>query len=438
MGIFDRFSTLLRSNINDLISSAEDPEKMLNADPRRHARPAREGEAAGRRRHRRREAAARPGRRRVQAGARTGSSARCSRSRKAATTSPSRRSSARASTASTASSSRPTWEAHRAETEKLKNSLRDLNDKIEEAKRKKNLLARPPASRAGAEAHRRDDVVAVREVARSRRSPGWKSASSRTSARSRRRPRSTRSSPATRCSSEFKQLEKGAVAVTRRHRSSSRSSRRWACSRPAARPEQGARRRRRRDEEEVHAEIEDDERKRRSRVDASTRPGGAIPVRPDSHGDGPHRPAAMAVREDVAHVFLLLFLAILISLYLGAVAEVLQRPLRLPARRRARRRGRCSRSAALVAARSGCSCRRSSSRRRSSSGRCRSTSQAWELAIDRLVAAFPALERRVRARASTSSSIAHLRRRSPASSATWCRRSFGIVHACDQHLLGRA
>ncbi|MBA4073163.1 MAG: hypothetical protein C0497_15260, partial [Gemmatimonas sp.] len=33
-----------------------------------------------------------------------------------------------------------TWQAHQAETEKLKNSLRDLNDKIEEAKRKKNLL----------------------------------------------------------------------------------------------------------------------------------------------------------------------------------------------------------------------------------------------------------------------------------------------------------
>src|SRR5205085_1095608 len=33
-----------------------------------------------------------------------------------------------------------TWESHRAETEKLKNSLRDMNDKIEEAKRKKNLL----------------------------------------------------------------------------------------------------------------------------------------------------------------------------------------------------------------------------------------------------------------------------------------------------------
>src|ERR1700722_7492305 len=30
MGLFDRLSTLLKSNINDLISSAENPEKMLN------------------------------------------------------------------------------------------------------------------------------------------------------------------------------------------------------------------------------------------------------------------------------------------------------------------------------------------------------------------------------------------------------------------------
>src|SRR5688500_2634679 len=30
MGIFDRLSTLIKSNINDLITSAEDPEKMLN------------------------------------------------------------------------------------------------------------------------------------------------------------------------------------------------------------------------------------------------------------------------------------------------------------------------------------------------------------------------------------------------------------------------
>jgi phage shock protein A len=33
-----------------------------------------------------------------------------------------------------------TWQSHKLETDKLKNQLRDLNDKIEEAKRKKNLL----------------------------------------------------------------------------------------------------------------------------------------------------------------------------------------------------------------------------------------------------------------------------------------------------------
>ena len=30
MGLLDRLSSLLKSNINDLISKAEDPEKMLN------------------------------------------------------------------------------------------------------------------------------------------------------------------------------------------------------------------------------------------------------------------------------------------------------------------------------------------------------------------------------------------------------------------------
>jgi phage shock protein A len=45
-----------------------------------------------------------------------------------------------------------TWQSHQAETEKLKTSLRDLNDKIEEAKRKKNLLV---ARQRRAEAQKR-------------------------------------------------------------------------------------------------------------------------------------------------------------------------------------------------------------------------------------------------------------------------------------------
>ena len=45
-----------------------------------------------------------------------------------------------------------TWMRHKADTEQLKNSLRELNDKIEEAKRKKNLLI---ARQRRAEAHSR-------------------------------------------------------------------------------------------------------------------------------------------------------------------------------------------------------------------------------------------------------------------------------------------
>jgi phage shock protein A len=47
---------------------------------------------------------------------------------------------------------RQTWEAQSVETEKLKGSLRQLNDKIEEAKRKRNLLV---AKQKRAQAQRR-------------------------------------------------------------------------------------------------------------------------------------------------------------------------------------------------------------------------------------------------------------------------------------------
>src|SRR2546427_10498247 len=49
MGIFDRISTLFRSNINDLISRAENPEKMLNqliVDMRTHLAKAKQQVAA--------------------------------------------------------------------------------------------------------------------------------------------------------------------------------------------------------------------------------------------------------------------------------------------------------------------------------------------------------------------------------------------------------
>src|SRR5207244_4336843 len=105
MGIFDRLSTLIRSNINDLINRAENPEKMLNqliVDMRsqlaKQALLRHNEHAQG------------------------------------------------------AVQLHETWVKHREETEKLKLSLRQLNDRIEEAKRKKNILI---ARQKRAEAHKR-------------------------------------------------------------------------------------------------------------------------------------------------------------------------------------------------------------------------------------------------------------------------------------------
>jgi phage shock protein A len=139
MGIFDRFSTLLRSNINDLISRAEDPEKMLTqilVDMRSQLVKAKQQVAAAIADEKRlrdqadqemKQAkdwenkamlAVREGRDDLAKQALVRKSEHESHGMQLATT----------------------WETHRAETEKLKDQLRGLNDKIEEAKRKKNLL----------------------------------------------------------------------------------------------------------------------------------------------------------------------------------------------------------------------------------------------------------------------------------------------------------
>ena len=139
MGIFDRLSTMLRSNINDLISSAEDPEKMLNqiiVDMRGQLVKAKQQVAA---------AIADEKRLRDQA---DGEMRQAGDWEKRAVLAVQEQRDDLAKQAlvrynehfSHAQQLEATWESHRAETEKLKASLRDLNDKIEEAKRKKNLL----------------------------------------------------------------------------------------------------------------------------------------------------------------------------------------------------------------------------------------------------------------------------------------------------------
>ncbi len=139
MGIFDRLSTLLRSNINDLISRAEDPEKMLNqilVDMRGQLAKAKQQVAT---------AIADEKRLRDQADAEYRQAAdwenKAMLAIKESRDDLAKQALVRQSEHTTAGQQlEQTWETHRMETEKLKNSLRDLNDKIEEAKRKKNLL----------------------------------------------------------------------------------------------------------------------------------------------------------------------------------------------------------------------------------------------------------------------------------------------------------
>src|SRR5919198_1604644 len=139
MGLFDRLSTLLRSNINDLISRAEDPEKMLNqilVDMRSQLAKAKQQVAT---------AIADEKRLRDQADAeyRQGQDweKRAMLALQEGREDLAKQALVRQSEhMSHAQQLEQTWESHRLETEKLKNSLRDLNDKIEEAKRKKNLL----------------------------------------------------------------------------------------------------------------------------------------------------------------------------------------------------------------------------------------------------------------------------------------------------------
>jgi phage shock protein A len=139
MGIFDRFSALLKSNINDLISRAEDPEKMLTqilVDMRGQLVKAKQQVAsaiADEKRLRDQTDAeykqAQDWERRAMLAVQEG---RDDMAKQALVR--------HGEHTSHGQQLEQTWEQHRFETEKLKNSLRDLNDKIEEAKRKKNLL----------------------------------------------------------------------------------------------------------------------------------------------------------------------------------------------------------------------------------------------------------------------------------------------------------
>jgi phage shock protein A len=139
MGIFQKLSTLLRSNINDAIAQAENPEKMLNQvliDMREQLAKAKQEVAIAIADERKLRAqvedeqkSAHDWEKRAMLAIGEGRDdlAKQALLRQQEHT-------------ERALSLDETWRKHSAETEKLKEALRALNDKIEEAKRKKNLL----------------------------------------------------------------------------------------------------------------------------------------------------------------------------------------------------------------------------------------------------------------------------------------------------------
>ena len=139
MGIFSKLSTVIKSNINDLISRAENPEKMLNQiilDMRDQLAKAKREVAAAIADERKLKAQlddeikqTRDWEHRAMLAVKEG---RDDLAKQALIR--------QQEHADRATVIQQTWEAQSAETEKLKNSLRQLNDKIEEAKRKRNLL----------------------------------------------------------------------------------------------------------------------------------------------------------------------------------------------------------------------------------------------------------------------------------------------------------
>jgi phage shock protein A len=139
MGLFDRLSTLLRSNINDLISRAENPEKMLTqliVDMKTQLAKAKQ-QVAG----------AIADEKKLQADAENMKKQADDWERRAMLAVQEGRDDLAKQALGRyneqlqgAQQLHETWLRHKAETDQLKLSLRQLNDKIEEAKRKKNIL----------------------------------------------------------------------------------------------------------------------------------------------------------------------------------------------------------------------------------------------------------------------------------------------------------
>ena len=139
MGIFQKLSLMLRSNINDMIARAEEPEKLLNqviedmreqlVRAKKEVALAMADESRLRKQAETEHKQAQEWERRAMLAVRQG---RDDLARQALTR--------QEEYAERAQSLHETWQRQSAETAKLRDALHQLNDKIEEARRKKNLL----------------------------------------------------------------------------------------------------------------------------------------------------------------------------------------------------------------------------------------------------------------------------------------------------------
>ena len=154
MGIFDRLGTLLKSNINDLISRAEDPEKVLNqliSDMRGQLTKAKQEVASAIADEKKLHAQVEKEKQQADEWERKAMLAVEQNRDDLAKQALMRHS----EHLQHAQQLHETWVRQKQETESLKGSLRSLNDKIEEAKRKKNLLiARQKRAEAQDRIHR--------------------------------------------------------------------------------------------------------------------------------------------------------------------------------------------------------------------------------------------------------------------------------------------
>ena len=253
MGIFDRLSTLLRSNINDLISRAEDPEKMLNqilVDMRSQLAKAKQQVATAiadeKRLRDQADAEYKQGQDWQQKAMLAVKEGRDDLARQALMR--------QTEHENHGHQLEQTWEQHRLETEKLKNALRDLNDKIEEAKRKKNLLV---ARQRRAQAQKR-----IAETMSSLSEKSAFEAFARMEERIETNERQLKASieieeefTGDRLQQDFKQLERGAVAGSVDMQLLALKQKMGML--PAGSPEKKALGAGTQDEETVHAEIED-------------------------------------------------------------------------------------------------------------------------------------------------------------------------------------